>query len=84
MKKPEGEAMSAAKPEPTATTAPEAAQAATPAPAVTPEASAPAAKIGNSMGDLAPDFRLASVGGGEVTLADYEGKPLVIYFFTTW
>ena len=75
--------MSEAKAEPTAASAPETA-AATPAPAMTPEVSAPAAKIGNSMGDLAPDFRLASVGGGEVTLADYEGKPLVIYFFTTW
>ena len=84
MKKPEGEAMSAAKPEPAATTAPEAAQAATPAPAVTPEAPAVTANVGNSVGDLAPDFALASVGGGEVTLADYDGKPLVIYFFTTW
>ena len=77
--------MSEAKADPAATAAPETAQAATPAPAVTPEAPAsPAPKVGNSVGDQAPDFRLASVGGGEVALADFQGKPLVIYFFATW
>ena len=29
----------------------------------------------------APDFTLTSVDGGEVTLADFSGKPLVIFFF---
>ena len=78
--------MSEAKsePAPTATAAPAVSAAATPAPATTPEAPAPAVKIGNSVGEQAPDFRLASVGGGEVALADFQGKPLVIYFFATW
>ena len=73
------------EPAPTATSAPATSAAATPAPVVTPEApAAPAAKVGDSVGDQAPDFRLASVAGGEVTLADFQGKPLVIYFFATW
>ena len=72
------------EPAPTATTAPPSSGAATPVPAITPETPVTAAKIGKSVGDRAPDFRLARVGGGEVTLADFQGKPLVIYFFATW
>ena len=64
--------------------APASSAAATPAPVMAPKAPATAAKIGNSVGDRAPDFRLATVGGGEVTLADFQGQPLVIYFFATW
>jgi peroxiredoxin len=32
-------------------------------------------------GNKAPDFVLNSVSGSEVKLADFEGKPLVIFFF---
>ena len=76
--------MTEAKDESASAAAPETAQAAAPAPATTPEPPATAAKIGDSVGDQAPDFRLASVGGEEVTLANFQGKPLVIYFFATW
>ncbi len=32
-------------------------------------------------GDKAPDFRLARDGGGTVSLADFKGKKLVLYFY---
>jgi peroxiredoxin Q/BCP len=32
-------------------------------------------------GTLAPDFTLATDGGGEVTLSDYRGKKVVLYFY---
>lgn len=33
------------------------------------------------VGDRAPDFRLAADDGRTVTLADYRGRWLVLYFF---
>ena len=38
-----------------------------------------AAKL--TVGDSAPDFRLKADDGREVTLADYRGRWLVLYFF---
>jgi thioredoxin-dependent peroxiredoxin len=32
-------------------------------------------------GTLAPDFTLPTDGGGEVTLSDYRGKKVVLYFY---
>ena len=32
-------------------------------------------------GDFAPDFAAATNGGGEVSLADYKGKHVVLYFY---
>ena len=32
-------------------------------------------------GDVAPDFRLKADDGREVTLADFRGRWLVLYFF---
>ena len=32
-------------------------------------------------GDKAPDFRLAAEGGGTVSLKDFKGRKLVIYFY---
>lgn len=32
-------------------------------------------------GDRAPDFRLPRDDGGTVSLADFKGKPLVLYFY---
>jgi len=34
-----------------------------------------------SIGDKAPDFRLSSADGGEVSLADFRGKRAILYFF---
>ena len=33
------------------------------------------------IGALAPDFNLPRDGGGRVSLADYHGKPLVLFFY---
>ncbi len=35
-------------------------------------------------GAMAPDFTLKKVGGGEVSLSDYEGRILVLDFWATW
>jgi peroxiredoxin Q/BCP len=32
-------------------------------------------------GDAAPDFDLPADGGGRVRLADFKGKPVVVYFY---
>jgi thioredoxin-dependent peroxiredoxin len=32
-------------------------------------------------GDVAPDFTLHRDGGGSVTLSDFSGKPVVVYFY---
>jgi peroxiredoxin Q/BCP len=32
-------------------------------------------------GTIAPDFTLSADGGGEVTLSDYRGKKVVLYFY---
>ena len=34
-----------------------------------------------NVGDKAPDFTLPSETGGKVTLKDFRGKTLVLYFF---
>lgn len=34
-----------------------------------------------SVGDSAPSFTLPSTGGGEASLSDYAGKPLVLVFY---
>lgn len=35
-------------------------------------------------GDTAPDFSGATLGGDEVSLAAYRGKPLVLAFMASW
>jgi len=32
-------------------------------------------------GDVAPDFSLPSNGGGTVSLSDFAGKPVILYFY---
>ena len=32
-------------------------------------------------GDKAPKFKLPSDGGGEVSLSDFKGKPVIVYFY---
>jgi thioredoxin-dependent peroxiredoxin len=34
-----------------------------------------------SVGDKAPGFRILRDGGGEIALADFKGRPLVVYFY---
>jgi peroxiredoxin len=35
-------------------------------------------------GQTAPDFRLASLDGEEIGLADHRGKVVVLNFFASW
>ena len=47
----------------------------------------PETEIGSQVGNLAPDFTLTEVSTGQpVRLAQLteQGRPVVIYFFTTW
>ena len=44
-------------------------------------------ETGNRVGDLAPDFTLTEMSTGQsVQLAELtgQGRPVVVYFFTTW
>lgn len=36
------------------------------------------------LGSLAPDFALMQLGGGEVRLSDYRGRPVLINFWASW
>ena len=36
---------------------------------------------GPEIGSVAPDFTLPTVGGGEVTLSELRGRPVVLVFF---
>lgn len=42
------------------------------------------ANEGIGKGDQAPNFTLATLDGKEVTLADYQGKKVVLNFWATW
>ncbi|MGH9754997.1 MAG: peroxiredoxin family protein [Blastocatellia bacterium] len=39
---------------------------------------------GTQAGNSAPDFQLAKMDGGPISLADLRGKPAVIVFWTAW
>jgi peroxiredoxin len=41
-------------------------------------------KVGTSVGNLAPDFTLASTSGEMVSLSDYRGKRVMVNFWGTW
>ncbi len=42
------------------------------------------AKTGTAIGDTAPNFQLASIGGAPISLADLRGQPAVLVFWTAW
>ena len=44
----------------------------------------PSVEVGLDVGQRAPDFTLTNLEGESVTLASLEGRPVMIYFFTTW
>lgn len=52
------------------------------APTLAPPLIKQAPNVGTSVGCLAPDFKLASLGGPEVTLSDYRGRPVLLNFWT--
>ncbi|MBI2267156.1 MAG: TlpA family protein disulfide reductase [Armatimonadetes bacterium] len=37
-----------------------------------------------AIGSKAPDFTLNKVGGGQVSLSQFSGKPVLLVFWTTW
>jgi cytochrome c biogenesis protein CcmG/thiol:disulfide interchange protein DsbE len=45
---------------------------------------APTVKEGHRVGERAPDFSLKDANGKTVSLADYEGKVVVLDFWATW
>ncbi len=44
------------------------------------QASPPSPVGGVKVGEIAPDFTLPSASGGKVTLSDFEGKAVLLYF----
>ena len=56
-----------------------------PAPATPTLAPVPSSVEGGlDVGQRAPDFTLTNLEGESVTLASLQGRPVMIYFFTTW
>ena len=66
----------AATPKPTQQPAEEA------APTSPPTQSQP--EVGHETGDLAPGFTVATADGGQLSLDSLQGRPVLLYFFTTW
>jgi peroxiredoxin len=40
--------------------------------------------VGYKAGQRAPDFMLTTVGGENLTLDSFRGRPVILYFFATW
>ncbi len=43
-----------------------------------------ALEVGHKAGQKAPDFMLTTVEGEQVSLDSFSGRPLLLYFYTTW
>lgn len=43
-----------------------------------------ALEVGHKAGQKAPDFMLTTVDGEQVSLDSFSGRPLLLYFYTTW
>lgn len=41
-------------------------------------------KVGANLGEVAPDFSVPTLGGGEYTLAAFDGKPRVLFAMAYW
>ena len=48
------------------------------------ESAAPSVDVGLDVGQRAPDFMLTSHEGESITRASLEGRPVLLYFYTTW
>jgi peroxiredoxin len=47
-------------------------------------ASTPTGRTGVEVGDLAPDFTVPTLDGGEFRLSEHQGKPTIIFFMAYW
>ncbi|MCL6429852.1 MAG: TlpA family protein disulfide reductase [Anaerolineae bacterium] len=45
---------------------------------------APDARVGTQKGEVAPDFSLPALEGGEKSLRDYRGRVVLLNFWATW
>ena len=41
-------------------------------------------EVGHEAGQKAPDFMLTTVEGGQVSLGDFQDRPVMLYFYATW
>ncbi len=41
-------------------------------------------EVGHQAGDQAPGFTVATADGGQLSLDSLQGRPVLLYFFTTW
>jgi len=53
-------------------------------PIIFPQTSADAAIIAPHRGFLAPGFTLETPSGTSISLADYEGQPVLVFFWASW
>ena len=69
---------------PTVTTVSEEAQQPEPTAVPTTPPTQMALEVGHKAGQKAPDFMLTTVEGEQVSLDSFSGRPLLLYFYTTW
>lgn len=41
-------------------------------------------RVGTQLGEIAPDFTVATLDGGQFSLSDAQGKPTIIFFMAYW
>ena len=56
----------------------------TTAPADTPAPTEPPVDVGHEAGQKAPDFTLNTLEGGQVSLSDFQDRPVMLYFYASW
>ncbi|MCZ6867064.1 MAG: redoxin domain-containing protein [Chloroflexi bacterium] len=50
----------------------------------TPTSTVVSVEVGYKVGQRAPDFLVTAVNGQEFSLASFQGRPVILYFFATW